>query len=177
MDGIEQIFSILNANWRTYIHKPGSAGNKSEQEGQRPPEGTLTCSFGSLIKFFEKKNLTKKAFLLSSPPFNMAGWTTAPLPPCPVTTVQNLIDVELRPTPLCIEPINVYNLNDFSKRIDATIPAKIVGTLRRFPHIFSTDPPSPPPRYNVPTNFGQDCSNDTKNTKFGGVPFRVYGMQ
>ena len=25
----------------------------------------------------------------------------------------------------------------------ATIPAKIVGTLRRFPHIFSTDPPSP----------------------------------
>ena len=28
-----------------------------------------------------------------------------------------------------------------------TTPAKIVGTLRRFPHIFSTDPPSP--RYNV----------------------------
>ena len=30
-----------------------------------------------------------------------------------------------------------------------TIPAKIVGTLRRFLQIFSTDPLPPPPRYNV----------------------------
>ena len=38
---------------------------------------------------------------------------------------------------------NDDNKDESLSLLVATIPARIVGTRRRFPHIFSTDPPSP----------------------------------
>ena len=54
--------------------------------------------------------------------------------------------------------------------MQATIPAKIVGTLRRFPHIFSTEPPSTP-RYSADlrrifATFGVNLEHASLNQSF-----------